>query len=467
MTAGPWAGRGEGAGSAVADFLAEAVERGARGIALVTPRRAWSYPELSLAVDDRAAELEAAGAMPGAVHPVTLEADGAGIVTLLALWRVGAVAAPLNPRLTAAERAQAAEALRTASEFRLEPGAVTPARPVAPPQAILWTSGTSGSPRGVALSADNLRASARGAAARLELGPDDVWLASLSVAHVGGLAMVVRSLLLGGTLLAWGRFAAADTAALLDGQGMPHGAPGPVTHLSLVPTQLLHLLELRGGAPPPPSLRCALIGGAHAPPELVRRALHAGWPLALTYGMTEMTSQVATAPPAEVRRKPGTVGRPLDGVQLWISAEGEVLVRGATLALGAVEAGAGGDDGWYHTGDLGRLDGDGDLWITGRRSDRIITGGVNVDPHEVEAVLRDYPAIADACVVGLPDPEWGEVVAAVVVPAEGAFDAEAAEAWSRERLAPPKRPRRWLPVDALPLNANGKVDRGGVRRLFH
>ena len=216
----------------------------------------------------------------------------------------------------------------------------------------------------------------------------------------------------------------------------------------------------------------------------MRRALAAGWPLALTYGMTEMASQVATATPAQVRRKPGTVGRPLDGVQLRISAEGEVLARGAMLALGAVEASHGGDDGavplvpvaplaplagddgWYRTGDLGRLDGDGDLWITGRRSDRIITGGVNVDPHEVEAALRGYPAIADACVVGLPDPEWGEVVAAVVVLAEGAFDAAAAGAWSRERLAPPKRPRRWLPVDALPLNANGKVDRGAVRGLF-
>lgn len=484
MTAGPWAGRGDGAGSAVADFLAEAVERGARGIALVTPGRAWSYPELSSAVADRAAELAAAGAMPGVVHPVTLEADGAGIITLLALWRVGAVAAPLNPRLTEAERAQAAEAPRAASEFRQEPGAGTPVRPVAPPQAILWTSGTSGRPRGVALSADNLRASARSAAARLELGPGDVWLASLSVAHVGGLALVVRSLLLGGTLMAWGRFAAADTAALLDGEGVPSGAPGPVTHLSLVPTQLLHLLEVRGDAPPPPSLRCVLIGGAHAPPELVRRALAAGWPLALTYGMTEMTSQVATATPAQVRRKPGSVGRPLDGVQLCISAEGEVLVRGDMLALGAVEAISGGgggavplvpvaplaplagEEGWYRTGDLGRLDGDGDLWITGRRSDRIITGGVNVDPHEVEAALRGYPAIADACVVGLPDPEWGEVVAAVVVPAEGAFDVEAAGAWSHERFAPSKRPRRWLPVDALPLNANGKVDRGAVRRFF-
>jgi O-succinylbenzoic acid--CoA ligase len=476
MTTGPSAGRGEVAGSGVADFLAEAVESGAEGIALVTPERAWSYPELSSEVDERAAELVSAGAVPGAVHPVALEADGVGTITLLALWRVGAVPAPLNPRLTEAERAQAEDLLRAGGAVRPNSRAGTPATGATHPQAVLWTSGTSGRPRGVAISADNLRASARGAAARLELGPSDVWLASLSVAHVGGLAMVVRSLLLGGALVAWGRFAAPATAALLDGQAIPHGAPGPVTHLSLVPTQLLHLLDLRGDAPPPPSLRCALVGGAHAPPELVRRALDAGWPLALTYGMTEMTSQVATATPGQVRRKPGASGRPLDGIDLRLSDDGEVLVRGPMLALGTVGAGADGGggtlvplaqyDGWYRTGDLGRLDGDGDLWITGRRSERIISGGVNVDPHEVEAVLRGFPAVADACVVGLPDPEWGEVVAAVVVPVEGAFDADAAGAWSRERLAPPKRPRRWLPVDALPLNANGKVDRGAVRALF-
>lgn len=451
----------------VADVLAEAVAAGARGPALVTPARTWSYAQLSEAVDARAAALADRGVAPGVVHPVTLEADGEGILTLLALWRAGAVPAPLNPRLTEVERAAAARALEGAA---------------ARAQVILWTSGTSGRPRGVALTAENLRASARGAAARLGLGPDDVWLASLSVAHVGGLALVVRSLFLGSTLAAWGRFADAAASALLDGEGMPADAPGPVTHTSLVPTQLLHLLDLRGDVPPPATFRCALVGGAHAPPGLVGRALDAGWPLALTYGMTEMTSQVTTATPAQVARKPGTVGRPLDGVELLVSEDGEVLVRGGTLAAGTLDApgatreggpatGApplarvAGPDGWYHTGDLGRLDDDGDLWITGRRSDRIVTGGTNVDPHEVEAALRGHPAILDACVVGLPDAEWGEVVAAAVV-VVGEFAPEGVGAWLHERLSAAKRPRRWLRVGALPVNANGKVERGAVRRLF-
>jgi acyl-CoA synthetase (AMP-forming)/AMP-acid ligase II len=200
----------------------------------------------------------------------------------------------------------------------------------------------------------------------------------------------------------------------------------------------------------------------------VDRALADGWPVALTYGTTETTSQVATAPPELVVEKRGTVGAPLDGVEVRIAADGEILVRGRTLARGRVEPAAPLTDegGWYHTGDVGRVDEDGHLWITGRSSDRIVTGGVTVDPREVEGVLRAHPAVVDACVVGLADAEWGEKVVAAVVPVEGAFDLEDVDAWSRARLGPPRRPRRWLLVDALPLNANGKVDRAAVRRGF-
>lgn len=435
----------------VADFLAETARREPERQALLSPDRAWSYAELSADVDRRAAELAREGVGPDRVHPLTLEPDADGIRTLCAVWRLGATPAPLNPRLTGAERLQALEVLQGAI-----PGA----------QAILWTSGTSGRPRGVALTADNLRASARAAAARLGLSADDVWLASLSLAHVGGLALVVRSLILGGTLAAWGRFSAAMASALLDGAAAAAGRTVRVSHLSVVPTQLLQLLEERKGSPPLPTLRCVLVGGAHAPSDLVARALASGWPVALTYGMTEMASQVATAPPERVRTKPGTVGRALDGVELRVTSDGEVLTRGATLALEYVGAEAPLRDahGWYHTGDLGCLDAEGDLWITGRRSERIVTGGVNVDAHEVEAVLREHPAVRDACVVALPDERWGEVVAAVLVAVGQGVDVEALAEWARVRLSPPKRPRRWLVVDRLPLNTSGKVDRGSVRR---
>ena len=283
-------------------------------------------------------------------------------------------------------------------------------------------------------------------------------MASLSVAHVGGLALVTRAVLLGSEIVTAGAFDAGRAASLI--------AQGRVTHASLVPTQLLRLLEARGREAPPSTFRCALLGGARTPSDLLRRALDDGWPVALTYGMSEMSSQVATAPPELVRRTPGTVGRPLDGVEVRIDEAGEILARGPTQAVGYLEGGGPltDADGWYATGDRGRIDEEGHLWIVGRISSRIISGGVSVDPGEVEEALRAHPTVFDVCVIGVDDPEWGEKVVAAVVPVEGEFDLEVLDAYSRERLRPAKRPRRWLLLDALPLNPNGKVDREAVRR---
>jgi O-succinylbenzoic acid--CoA ligase len=181
-----------------------------------------------------------------------------------------------------------------------------------------------------------------------------------------------------------------------------------------------------------------------------------------------MCSQIATASPDETRRKPGTVGRPLAGVEVRIGEDGEILARGPTQALGYIgEGGAleplADEAGWYHTGDLGRLDEDGDLWVVGRCTDRIVTGGVNVDALEVEEALRAHPAVIDACVVGVPDETWGERVAAWIEPVEGEFDLAELERWLGGRLSAAKRPRVWRVAPELPRNANGKVDRAGAR----
>jgi O-succinylbenzoic acid--CoA ligase len=368
----------------------------------------------------------------------------AGVITLLAVWRCGATAAPLNPGLARREFAAATRALSV--------GAATAG------QLILWTSGTVGAARGVELSFDNLRASAMAVGGRLDLGPDDVWLASLSTAHVGGVALVTRALMMGSAVFAAGPFD-VEVASKVVGT--------PVTHASFVPTQLLRMLDHRPSRPPT-SFRCALIGGAHAPPDLVARALDAGWPISLTYGMTEMASQVATATPRQVRAKPGTVGSPLDGVELRTDERGQLLVRGATRAVGYVgsDEAMADADGWYRTGDLGYIDEAGDVWVTGRRIDRIVSGGVTVDAIEVEGVLRAHPSVADACVVGVQDAEWGEVVGAVVVPVEGEFDLDALDVALRESLSAAKRPRLWWVASELPLNANGKVERARVRSLL-
>jgi len=414
-------------------------------VALIGTERAWTYAELDRAVTARADSLREAGANQGRVTPVVLHPDAAGVIELLALWRLGTTPAPLNPRLTEPEQRAARATLEGASG-----GA----------QAILWTSGTAGRPRGVAITFAALHASTQGAAARLHLGADDVWLASLSPAHVGGLALVTRSVLLGGTLVAVGPFDAARTWSLMHDEG------APVTHASLVPTQLLRLLDSSHDQPPPPTFRCALVGGAETPSALLARAHAVGWPIALTYGLTEATSQVATAPPESTRRKPGTAGRPLDGVEVRIGAGDEILVRGRTLASGYVGQGAGAlvdAEGWHRTGDLGRLDEDGDLWVTGRKADRIVSGGVTIDAVEVEEALRAHPHVADACVVGVPDAEWGERVAAWVEPSGSQLDIDRIDHHVRSLLSAAKVPRSYHAGGALPRNANGKVDRAAVR----
>ncbi len=420
-----------------------------RGV-LWTAAGAFTAEALVRAVDHRASALRTEGARPGHLWPMVIDPDAEGIVTLLASWRLGAVPVPLNVRLTEPERATAVASLTAAP-----PGT----------QAVLWTSGTSGAPRGVALGAEGLRGHVHAVSRRLGLDGSEVWLASLSPAHVGGLALIARALLTGAALVAPGALDTHGLVRLLRQRATPERPA--VTHLSLVPTQLDRLLHARGGDPAPPRLRCVLVGGAHAPVDLVRAAVELGWPVALTYGMTEMWSQVATAPPDETRSRPGTVGRPLPGVEIRLEEDGSVSVKGPTRALGYLGSeGArslADEDGWYRTGDFGVQDPDGYLTITGRGSDRIVTGGVNVDPLEVEEVLRAHPAVREATVVGLPSAEWGETVAALVVPFWDTFDLADVERWIRSRLSGPKRPRLWKVEGALPRNANGKVDRAAVR----
>lgn len=415
-----------------------------------------SYGELDALVDAKSTELLDTGLRPGEYHPQLVTTSRDSIVELLAAWRAGAVPVPVNPALTAPERDQ----IRNA---------VAGAHPPDSAQVVLWTSGSSGSARGVALSWGGMESVTRAIASRLDLTSEDRWLATLSPAHVGGLMAIVRAVVMGGTLIALGRVRLDSISVMLDGASPARTGEGRLvapTRISLVPTQLHRILEMREGLPAPKALRSVLIGGAHAPTGLVERAHDLGWPIALTYGATETSSQVATAPPALTRALPGTVGQPLDGVEVRIAEDGEVLVRGESLAVARI----GPDpkpivdgDGWYHTGDLGRLDDEGRLWISGRRIDRIVTGGVTVEASEVEEALRAHPAVLDACVGGVPHAEWGEVVGAWIELVEGEFDLATVEDEVATRLSASKMPRVWHIGGAIPRNANEKVDRVAVR----
>ena len=235
---------------------------------------------------------------------------------------------------------------------------------------------------------------------------------------------------------------------------------------------------LKEGTRWPATLRLVLLGGAAAAPQLLAEAATAGVPVATTYGLTEAASQVATMLPAGVRRKPGSVGRPLFFTEIRIVNEeeeaqpagsyGEVVVAGPTVMAGYYRNAAATAetlrDGKLYTGDIGYLDEEGDLWLVQRRSDIIVSGGENVYPVEVETVLRQHPAVEAACVVGVPDPEWGEAVAAMVAPRpERAVTPEELLAFCRERLAGYKLPRHLRLAAQLPQTASGKVARREVQ----
>ncbi|HRQ41958.1 MAG TPA: o-succinylbenzoate--CoA ligase [Chloroflexota bacterium] len=468
------------------DWLVSRVQTSPAQTALLMGERQWSYAELNRLVNGCCARLAALGVQPGELVGVLLPNSLVYVCLIHALARMGAVLAPLNTRLTPAEwQWQAAHvgcrlvlceperAATTGQSIRLvavdetwlspEPAAWE-ARPLPlhGVQAVVFTSGTSGRPKGAQLTFANHFYSAMASAYRVGVLPDDLWLSCLPLYHVGGLAVIWRSCLYGTAVDLHPKF---DLTAVND--SLNHK---PITLISLVPTMLAWLLESRSEWPE--TLRLALIGGAALAPDLLAAALAAGVPIATTYGLTEAASQVATMRPDEVRRKPGSVGRPLlftsarivddDGRELPPDEIGEIVVSGPTVMVGYF-----GEDALtnrsFHTGDMGYVDADGDLWVVQRRSDLIVSGGENVYPAEVEAVLKSHTAVAAACVVGLPDGEWGQVVAAAVVVKEGtAVTAAELTQFCRERLAGYKLPRQIFFVPDLPLTASGKIARQEV-----
>lgn len=219
--------------------------------------------------------------------------------------------------------------------------------------------------------------------------------------------------------------------------------------VSLVASMLARVLDAvaRCG-----SLRCALIGGGPVAPELMARAAHAGLPLAQTYGLTEACSQVTTSDVGD----PTTAGPPLFCTRVEIEPGGEILVRGPTVAPGAGSP--------LRTGDLGALDEAGRLTVTGRRADTIVTGGENVAPAEVEALLEAHPAVAEAAVLGRPHPDWGEAVVALVVMREGMHaDTDDLRDHCRAHLAGFKVPKAFETVPNLPRTPSGKLRRSALR----
>jgi o-succinylbenzoate---CoA ligase len=400
-----------------------------------------------------ARRFESLGLRPGQRVAVREPAGIRFAALLHACLRSRAAIVPVSPRWPEAEvRRVLADCrpLLLVDDGEVEP-LPGPATGVPEDACVLYTSGTTGVPKGVRLTLANHVASALGCQEKLGTGETDRWLALLAPHHVGGLAMFLRAAICNQPLVTLARF---DEAAALE--AMDADRP---TLLSVAPTMLARLVEA-GGAEHLRRLRAILVGGAPASADQVRRWAELGLPVCPTYGMTETCSQVTLVPPGRAAELIGTAGTVCPHATIEIE-DGEIVVSGPSVSPGYVNpavqpAPAGGR---FRTGDLGRLEG-GVLTVLGRRDDTIITGGENVRPEEVEAVLRAHPAVRDAAVAGRPDERWGEIVSAWVV-ADAATESDL-DRWCRDRLPAFKVPRRWSLVGELPRSEGGKVER---RRL--
>jgi O-succinylbenzoic acid--CoA ligase len=468
----------------VPDWLRQRADVTPARIALIGPSsETLTFADLDARVDAAAALLGSGfGVVPGQ-HVGLLAPNGLGFaVAVHALMRTGAVIVPLNTRLTAAEldwqRADAElrltlDAAAVAQLLDSAHASLVPALELSPadggaarwrvsrafdleaPHSVIYTSGTTGRPKGAILTYGNFWWSAIASALNLGVHADDRWLACLPLFHVGGLSILLRSVIYGTAAVIHERFDPARANLAIDREG--------ITIISVVSTMLERMLADRAGRPFPSTLRCVLLGGGPAPLPLLQRALELRAPVVQTYGLTEAASQVATLAPEDAQRKVGSAGKPLMGTELRIAIDGEILVHGPTVSPGYLHQPPRPDD-WLHTGDLGYLDGDGYLYVLDRRDDLIVSGGENVYPAEVEAVLLAHPDVIEAGVRGLPHAEWGQIVGAAVVLRPGATPtAEALQAFVRQHLAGYKVPRRITFVDALPRNASGKLLRRELR----
>jgi O-succinylbenzoic acid--CoA ligase len=425
--------------SVVISWVHAAADRAPDRLAIEGLERSLTYAEL------RDAAVAGSGALDGVRRvAIALPPGEDFVVAVHACLLAGAAAVPIDLRLSDAEREQRLAGSEVVIDAPLTDLAGQPARLDMRdrvdserggdvPVAVIHTSGTTASPKPVVLTWGNFLASALGSAAALGLDPAERWLCPMPLTHVGGLSIPIRSAIYATTAVVHGRF---DTEAVLNELADPGRR---ITLISLVPTMLARLLD--AGLQDPPTLRWALLGGGPIAPALLERARAARVPVAPTYGMTEACSQIAT------------FGWPLAGVEVRTEGDGEVLVRGPIVSPGAVA-----DDGWLHTGDLGRFDERNRLEIVGRKADTIITGGENVAPTEVEATLLEHPAVADAAVHPRADPKWGEAVIATVVLREGASaPPEELRAHCAARLAAFKVPKAVEFADALPRTQSGKL----------
>lgn len=439
--------------SVLPDLLQRFARRRPNDTALVTEEgSAISAAELDCAAWRGVRQLQVLGAGRGTVLALEGEPGPAWLAALFACWRAGVVAAPLNARQPPSERERAARAMACQLHWRVDAdilqGSAVHAASAGDwraDQALLrvCTSGTTGAPRCVELVLRQFWYNTLGSNLRLGRRPGDRWLVCLPVNHVGALAALFRCLHNLSTVELHARFDAAVVGRRLDS--------GEVSLVSLVPAMLDAILDSRGPGPFPASLRAILLGGAPCSGTLLERCRHSSLPVALSWGMTETASQLAT-------RKPGDLSAlgeglpPLPFVRLEVNETGRLVIIGPAAR------------GRLVSDDLGEITAAGRVRVLGRSDQVMIRGGENIHPGEIESVLESHPGVREAVVLALDEPRLGQVPVAFVRATD--LDPDTLLRWCREHLAGYKVPHRCVVLEHLPRSATGKVDRAGLLAML-
>ncbi len=424
-------------------------------IAVASTVESVNYETLRDRVARRAGELQAGGLLAGQTVLVFADTSIDWIVTLLAVGWCDAVVAILPSGLKAREVESRVRGIRSdwflgdpVDEITTPTLARGAARHASAPEwdlnadrFIIWTSGSTGVPTPVCLKTGQLIFSALGSAIRLGHDPADRWLACLPFAHVGGLSIIMRSIIYGTTMIVHERFNARSvTSALQDGS---------ISQVSLVPNMLARVVDILATECIHKSVRFILVGGGPVDERLVAECNARKLPVCLTWGMSEAASQVCTTFPGDTLT-PGVVGPPLQFSTVHVN-KGRLWVSGAT-ALGELE-----------TSDIGHLLPSGEIRVVGRADDVIISGGHKLDAVELRQLIEQDPNVKEAVVVGRDDVQWGQRPVAFVVPRIKPFDVNAAKTQLSELMTSYKVPRSWVICDALPRNLMGKVQRTALR----
>lgn len=457
--------------------LNAAAQKYGSSAAVVWGTRRITYKQLDQYVNATVKSFKERGIKAASRVALVAENSVEAIVILLSVWRLGAVACPIDPRFPAAAvaallkkvRAQAVivgntkilAGVRTdiakifitdvivfdvKDSFYKDAAAMSVTVDLGQEAAIVFTSGTSAEAKAAVLTYGNLYFNALGSNERIPLQKDDRWLLSLPLFHVSGLGILFRTLLAGAAVVIAG---SKDAGRIL--------SEGKATHASLVATQLFRILN-DSPLPDVSKVKAVLLGGSAIPQNLIEQALSLKLPVYVSYGLTEMASQVATGRVISAGNNCAAV---LPHRELKVFPDGEIGVRGATLFKGYLQ----GDkvhlpldqDGWFHTGDLGELDQAGCLRVLGRKDNMFISGGENIHPEEVEAALLKMDGIVQAVVVPQEDREFGQRPVAFVQCKDGVLKSADIQKFLQTKLSKFKVP---VAFHSWPDNDNGiKPDR--------